>query len=534
MLFSRCAQVAPLTGGKRDFTPPKVLKSIPENAALNFNSSVIEITFDEFVQLKDISNNVVITPQPKEFPTIEASGKKITITFKEKLNPNTTYRLFFGKAIADMHESNVLANYEYVFSTGNFIDSLKISGQVVNALSLKGEADVLVGLYSIVTSDSAIYLNKPDYLTKTNESGQYTLRYLPKNTFEIVAFTDKNKNLLFDSGEEWIGFIDKQVSTEKDSLVNLSIFKEDNSKQFIKRAISPYYGFAYVVLNREQKSNVVSLNQKADEIVCTETAINDTCFVYYNNVYDTLKLTVINIENQKKDTLSVIIQSKEKVDKLKNDKKLKLELADNSMNSGAWPFYLTPEFKFSNPVTKELINEKKISFYQLNEDTNKVKLPFEFEIKACNSIKLLTKMQPATKYELIFLKGAFTGITGAISDSIKLTFKTSDPEEYANLVLKVQLPDKNNYMLQLLNEKGLVIKEEYIEQSIASSINYAVQFKNLIPGNYFAKLYKDENKNKTWDTGSFLNKKHAELIFLNTIPIKLLSNWDSETEWIVK
>lgn len=507
---------------------------IPDNATLNFNSSEIEISFDEFVQLKDISNNVVITPQPKEFPIIEASGKKITVKFKEKLNPNTTYRLFFGKAIADMHESNVLANYEYVFSTGNIIDSLKIAGQVNNALNLKGEPDAVVGLYSNIDNDSIIYLNKPDYLTKTNESGKFTLRYLPKQVFKLVAFTDKNKNLLFDSGEEWIGFLDHPVTSGSDSLISVSVFKEDNLKQFVKKSISPYYGFAYVIFNREQKSSVVNLNPNSNEIICTESGTNDTCFVYYNNVYDALKLAVINTENQKKDTLRIIIPSKEKVDKLKADKKLKLELADNSMTSGTWPYFSTPELKFSNPVTKELIESKKIDFYQIKEDTTKLRLPFDFEIKTCNTIRILTKLQPATKYELLFLRGAFTGITDAVSDSIKLVFKTTDPEEYANLLLKVQLPDKHNYMLQILNEKGSVIREEYIEQSISSSTEYSVQFKNLIPGNYFAKLYKDENKNKTWDTGSFLKKRHAELIFLNAIPIKLLSNWDSENEWIVK
>jgi hypothetical protein len=187
-MCASCAQITPLTGGKKDSTPPKAIKYIPEKASVNISPKTIEITFDEFIVLKDVMNQFIITPQTKEMPDIQAIGKKLKISFSEALLPNTTYKLFFGNAIADLHESNTIPNFEYVFSTGTNIDSLKLSGNIENCFDKKASSGFLVSLYDADSNDSSIYKNKPLYITKTNTSGNFEFNYLPNKSFKIVNF----------------------------------------------------------------------------------------------------------------------------------------------------------------------------------------------------------------------------------------------------------------------------------------------------------------------------------------------------------
>ena len=155
LISARCAQITPLTGGKKDAAQPKALSYYPENASLNFTSKQITIQFDEYIRLKDIANQFIITPQTKEMPEIQANGKTLKITFNETLIPNATYKLSFGNAIIDLHEGNAIQNFEYIFSTGNTIDSLKLSGQVLNAYDRKPVAKLLIGFTRMVKSGSA-------------------------------------------------------------------------------------------------------------------------------------------------------------------------------------------------------------------------------------------------------------------------------------------------------------------------------------------------------------------------------------------
>ena len=239
LLFAQCAQVTPLTGGKKDDTPPKALSYKPENASLNFNTKVIEVQFNEYIVLKDVANQFIITPQTKEMPDIQASGKKLKITFNEELLPNTTYKMAFGNSITDLNESNVLQNFEYIFSTGSTIDSLKLSGQILNAQDKKPATQVLVGLYKSDANDSIIYKDKPLYISKTDGAGNFSFNYLPDSKFKMVGIKDQNKNLLYDGSEEQIAITKELISPKDTQTISLVLFKEIPNKSFIKKSISP-------------------------------------------------------------------------------------------------------------------------------------------------------------------------------------------------------------------------------------------------------------------------------------------------------
>jgi hypothetical protein len=148
LLLAACAQITPLTGGKRDTDAPRLLKADPPEASLNFSAKTIELEFNEYIILKDVANQLIITPAVKEMPDIETNGKKVIVKFNSPLEPNTTYRLAFGNSITDLRENNPFQNFEYVFSTGSTIDSLTMHGDIVRGFNNKPADNVMVSLYA--------------------------------------------------------------------------------------------------------------------------------------------------------------------------------------------------------------------------------------------------------------------------------------------------------------------------------------------------------------------------------------------------
>jgi hypothetical protein len=520
-----------LTGGDRDTQPPKVIETIPQNASVNFSSRNIVLSFDEFVQVKDIANQLVITPQTKEMPDVEARGKKIVIKFKEDLQPNTTYRLFFGNAIADMHESNILPNYEYVFSTGPVIDSLEISGKVVNASDLKPEKDVTVGLYDKKEEDSVVFKKKPLYFTKTLEGGTYKLSYLPRSSFKAYAFSDKNKNLMYDGGEEMVAFNKEPVSTLTDTINNMILFREEGSRTFLKRTASPYYGLAYIIYNKEQNSSVKPYYGSQKEDIVVKDGVNDTLVVYFRNIYDTLRVLVEH-PGKKTDSVSIMIAGKEKFDRLKKDNKLILTIDLTPMQGSAVPYYTKPLLQFNNWIDNEATDPNKMELVIKGDSVKR--MPLKLNKAGLSAYRIENTLLPGGEYELYLKKGAFKSMTGIESDSVKSVFKVSEASDYAVLNLKLLLPKKEKYIIQLLNDRSVIVAEQYIEMSLASSAEQTFKFKDLLPGNYFVRLAEDQNGNKKWDTGNVLTKEQPERIYFNGQAIKLLADWDSETEWKVE
>ncbi len=508
------------------------MESNPVNATLNFKGKVIEFRFNEFVQVRDIANQLVVTPQTKERPLVEANGKTVTVKFLEDLMPNTTYRLFFGNAISDMRESNAISNFEFVFSTGNFIDSLFIEGKVTKAFNLKPEKETTVGLYTANESDSVVFKKKPLYFTKTNESGSYKLSYLPKASFKIFAFTDYNKNLLFDGGEEAVGFSNNLIKTGEDSVLMLKTFKEPPAKVFLKKASSPIYGVAYLVYNRELKNVVECYYKNQQTNISGGSGINDTCKVFYKDIFDTLRLLVHHPDINKTDTVSITVSSKERFERLKAENKSILTIDLGPLNGTKLDYFADPFLVFNNWMDEKSFDASKTILRYKTDSI--IKTGLQLSKKTENSFRIDNKLLPGTNYDLLFIKGAFKTMIGTESDSAKISFKTTEALDYAKLNLKLLLPRKENYIVQLIDASEIVIAEQYIEMSLTSSAEQVVKFKNLVPGNYFAKVIEDKNQNKKWDTGSISLQKQPETIYFNGLAIKLLADWDSETEWKVE
>ena len=205
-----CANVVAPTGGPRDEDPPKVVRSTPPNRSTNFGGGQIRIFFDEFVELRDIRQQLLISPPLQQLPEVNIRGRSIVLEVEEGLRPNTTYNLFFGDAIRDITEGNAIPNFQFVFSTGDYVDSLSVSGRVNNAFNLGPEEGVYVMLYDNIY-DSVPYLERPVYLAKTDKNGQFTISNMADGEYLIFALDDRNNNFLYDMPGERIAFLDSLI-----------------------------------------------------------------------------------------------------------------------------------------------------------------------------------------------------------------------------------------------------------------------------------------------------------------------------------
>ena len=529
-LCAQCAQVTPLTGGKKDDTPPKVLTYKPENASLNFNTKVIEVQFNEYIVLKDVANQFIITPQTKEMPDIQASGKKLKITFNEELLPSTTYKMAFGNSVTDLNEANVLQNFEYIFSTGSTIDSLKLAGQILNATDKKPASQILIGLYKADANDSIIYKDKPLYISKTDGAGNFSFNYLPDSKFKIVGIKDQNKNLLYDGSEEQIAFTKELINARDSQRIELTLFKEIPNKSFIKKSFSPEYGKAYIIYNKPQTSIKEII---ANGLVYhTLNSLKDTLTLYYKNKFDTLE-TYIRYDSQKTDTLYIKLVSSVGLDRVTKNKGVKYELKTNI--SSTLPYYSNPSFELSFPIDPKNINKDKIKLIE-KTDTIIKNIPFNLSVRQelTTLIGVEAEFKPETSYTLTVEKAAFTDNAERKNDSITYKFKTTAIDDYAQLNMKLFFPKKENYIIMLLNEKEQLVNESFVEFSLNSTSEKIIVYKNLIPGNYFIKIVEDVNKNGLFDMGDYFLNKQPETIFVNATAIKLLAGWEIENEWIVK
>jgi hypothetical protein len=529
LLFAKCAQVAPLNGGKRDIDPPKLLEAIPANKTINFNSDQIVLKFNENIKLQDLPNQLFVSPKLSFDPDIEADGKKITISFKKQaLLPNTTYRFYFGKAVIDMTEGNAIPNFEYVLATGNAIDSLKIKGTIINAFNNKPESDVTIGLYNkTVEIDSLPYKISPNYITRTSQNGSFQFTNLPYTIYKVFGFLDKNKNYLYDGDAEKISFYGTDLDLKSDTNIKLSLFKEEPAKVYVKKINSPYFGFTQIVLNKKSFLSLNSVN-KADEKNIYETnpgIEKDTLSFYYKNIKDTLPLILKNSSFKKIDTLKVQLP---KTNALKKN----FTFTTNA-STGKLPLQKPLQIRFINWMDT---NRTTISKIKLTSKTDSLINLEKLNYKWLNitTLEIGNKLKQGIRYSLKVDTNAFFDENGIKNDSLKQEFETENENELGKLSLKLLFNKKQGYLIQLIDQQEQIVKEKFISFSLSGSNATTIDFTNVTPGTYQIKIVFDDNENKKWDTGNIISKIQPEHVFIHPKPIKILSDWEIEEEILIK
>ncbi len=526
-----CANMVPPSGGPKDTTPPKPVKMTPPPYTKNFKEKVITIKFNEYIVLKNISDNLIVSPPSEEKPKVKLNGKQLKIILPDSLLPNTTYILNFGNAIADFTEGNVLHDFKYIFSTGNQIDSLKISGNVADAFSLKPEKSIKVLLYP-AGDDSAFYNGLPRYVTTTDKNGNFEFTNLKAGTYTIYALDDKNKNYRYDMPTEKIGFIDNsitpfaQVKTDTsgktqtifgpDSIKILTFIEDKNLKNFVAKYKRIMPGKLVIFFNRNSNKKPVIKPITPTDFLSTISPRNDTVTIWITDTNAT-----------KKDSLVFAVSYYDR-DTLRNDtlyfkwfnKKYKLPQLTLKLkgNTKVPPF--TP-VTISTGIPVKSADTSKIKLF-IQKDTAFV--PISYKIKLDNIFILFGK-QEEEKYRLIIDSAAIYSIFGNTNDSTAFNFSVQSSDYYGSLKIKTTEKTANNLIIQL-TDKSL---KKIIKEAILKQTDSIVTFINLPPNEYGLRIISDKSGDGNWTPGDLSKKILPEPVKYEK-GIKVKSSWENELE----
>ncbi|CAN5895439.1 Ig-like domain-containing protein [soil metagenome] len=526
LLSSSCALVLTPDGGPKDTTPPRVVKYKPDSAATNFTGNKIVLEFDEYIQLKDLNNQLIISPQLKNDPDVIIRRKEIIITLNDTLLPNTTYSISFGNSIRDITEENVLDNFRYVFSTGPQIDSLLISGKVVNAASLAGEKGILVMLYTN-TGDSSVLNQRPYYFAKTRADGTFTMTNLRAGKYKMVALDDKNSNYYFDNAAERVAFVNEPIDlTGKIDTINLKMFNERAVKQTQLKAQQLGVGrvnFAYALPLKDPHVTTIPALPAGMDMFQELSANGDTIDLWLSNVLlDSAKFIVRDEATGVNDSITITFVKA-------GDKKRRSGAVDQrkltlTTNTGGQLFELGQPLKIyaNNPL--RTFNAKDFILLK-GKDTLKTN-PVLSENK--HVVTFNYTFAEDSSYRLFVEPGAAIDWFGQKNDTLKLFFKIRESRYYGLLNVKMTGLPAGNYLLQLVNEKDQVFREQKVLGASTAT------FELLPPGMYRLKLISDENNNGHWDSGNYWLHQQPERIIYYINPVKIRSGWDMDVEWIFK
>lgn len=515
MLLYSCAQIVPLSGGEKDVTPPEELASFPVNKSVNFNATTIAIEFNEFIQLKNLNTQLIISPIINPKPEVLVKGKKLIIKLPDSLLANTTYSLNFGNAICDITENNSSPNYKYVFSTGSFIDSLSYSGQVVDASTLKPQEKVYVLLYN-QHHDSVPLKELPNYIALTDKEGKYEVTNIAEGTYKLFALKDVNSNYLYDLPNENIGFYEGLIQLNTSQTKNqINLFEETHQKQYIKKITNKQYGKVEIVFNvPTQKLDITPLNieQKTPWKLEEMNEQKDSLTLWL-----TLKEKQTSLSLVFKDWLNFIDTTEVKLMKALKDSSLIL----NTNLSSNFDLNQAITLSANRPLVK--LDTQQI---QLVEDSISVNFKLFNTSTTTKNFNLFYPFKEKTDYTLLIPANTMTDIYGLHNDTIIHSFKTKSTEDYGVIYLSLSPNFEEEYILQLYKDKKLISQKTKVG---ALKLTYDY----LLPGAYKLKLIVDANKNGKWDTGNYLNKKQPERVILYQKEITIRANWDNEINWRV-
>lgn len=492
-----CANMVNPSGGLKDVDPPELVKSKPKIYSTNFTGKKIELTFNEYLNLKEIQKQLIVSPSDIEIE-VKKTGKILTLQLDKTPQINTTFIVNFGDAISDYTENNITKDFKYIFSTGPEIDSLEISGIVIDAIKKEKVKEAIVCLYNS-TDDSIVYKRKPDYTVRTNENGIYKFTNLKSSTYKIFCLKETNNNKIFDSQDEEIAFNDTLIELKQNSKINpLIIFTEKpQQRKLLNKSFS--YNKAELIFNKKNDIELVSLDKSIDTIIYSTK--KDTILAYYKNMPDTSFIYLS--ENNKLDTIQVKFPKSSK----KSD------------------FNISVENKILNKnlliKSNDLFKIKNLDSLTILEDSIKIK--YNIKQISYNIFSIEYDFNKEKNYLIKLADSVFQSYTGNYNKPYSSKINFYKEEELGTLTINNIQPNK---IYELLNERLEVVRRTI--HATESNINY----KNIFPGSYTLRIISDDNKNKIWDTGNYLKHIQPEKIEYYTNPIKVRANWDLEIQLI--
>ncbi len=506
-----CAKRGSITGGTKDTLAPVLKMSFPKNYTTGFTGNEIKLVFDEYVKLKDVKKQLIVSPPMKNAPDIlpPTASKTLTIKINDTLLPNTTYSFNFGQSIEDNNEGNPYRQFKYVFSTGTYIDSLRLRGVIKDAFEKTPDKYVSVMLYEAKDgfNDSIVYKENPRYITNTLDSvPTFTLENLKAGRYKLTALKDMNSNNKFDPKTDKIAFHKEFVTIPNDTLYEMELFQETAPFKAIKPTLASGNRF-YMGYSGQPKGVKATLKNGADiiETIITKVAEKDSINIWYKPVKaDSLHLTVTKNDYNEDFTLKF---KPAKVDSLSFSPK----------QNGTLP--LRDEFVItaSRPLVK--INDTLISVTK--KDSSSVAFTTAYD-EFLQQLKIAFQKEPLEKYKIVALPGAVVDFYDKPNDTLKYELATKNISDYGNLRLGLKNVRKFPIIIELTDAKGKIVATQYSEGSTS------IQFDALEPQRYTLRVIYDENGNREWDTGNYLQNRQSEEVIYFPGEIDVRANWDGD------
>ena len=507
----QCAKRASPTGGPRDSIPPLLINASPKLNTVFFDKDEINLTFNEYVTLKDISKQLIISPplnssQYKIYP-VTGAAKKVTVKLLDTLLDNTTYTFNFGEGIIDFNESNPISYLTYTLSTGATIDSLYIKGRITDAFERETDRFISLQLYPVDSTftDSVIYTKKPLYVTSTLDTTIYRFQNLRAGKYALVALKDQAGNYYFDQNADKIGFVDTLIELPQDSIIDLRLFKERTNFFWDK----PYFindhhiALAYYGDRKEEPFKMVSEVHDSFEYLVTQSRKTDTLNYWFKGA----ELDSLQFELKIKDSLQI------RTVYFKNP--VADSLVINKFTQGSLRLKSKFEIESNLPITQ--INSEQLVV--TNVDT--LQIPAKLEIQEnYDRIFVDFEILPNDRYEIKLLPNALVDFWGNTNDTLVYKTSTKKIEDYGNIYLRVQHQSSVPFIIELLNNDKVV--RRYTKPVDGN----AYTFELLDAGKYRVRLIEDANENEQWDTGNYLQKIQPEKVIYFWKEIDLRANWD--------
>ena len=528
LVFVRCATPSYPTGGERDSTPPKVLSVSPPDSMLNFVGNEIVFKFNEFVQIENPQQTVLITPSPKEFPSIVARKKELVIKFKEALLDSTTYSISFNNGLKDLNEGNPLENFTYVFSTGPTLDSLILKGNLFFSETTTFPPNTFVGLYKNL-DDSVLYKQKPDYIFNLKSEGPFEFNNLKAGSFRCFALSDKNFNFIYDLPSEFVGFAKDIIIISADSVqtLDLTLFKSIESKFRISNYSNTFTnGGGFIELNKPIDFNTKwALKESNNSLKILFSELNEERNII-NFWLDNLKEKVnyklgLFIKDEMVDSINVVSKSISESNSflsLTTTQLNKLKVVD-----------IKPDniliLKSSIPLDSNQCLNEAFLMDSISRRVKKIGYLVDNQFITINDVVLDTSYN-----QLIFPKNTLVSFNGLTNDSIVFNLKSVKANDLGSLKLSFELPsDSINYIIKIYNTNA-----GFSEIIRVNKVSNFIWFKeNLFPGNYNLEIVFDENFDGLFTNGSINDFKMPEYKFSYSKPITLKNNWDLEENIVV-
>ena len=590
VLIYSCASPGTPDGGPFDETPPRFIGSSPRPGETSSKAKKISMEFDEIVKIEKAAEKVIISPPQLEQAEIKANGKKIQVELFDTLKPNTTYTIDFSDAIVDNNEGNPLGNFAFMFSTGESIDTMEVSGTVLNAEDLEPIKGISVGLHANL-GDSAFVKLPFDRISRTDSRGKFTIRGIAPGQYRIYALMDGNQNFLYDSKTEMIAFSDSLIipsskpDTRQDTVwvdsliidtiktvdythyypddIILRAFKAENDRQYLKNSTRDKLNHFVLVFSAKADTlpEITGLNFNAEDAFVIETTPRNDSICYWIKdsllcEQDTLLMQLKYLATDTLDQLSlttdtIIMANKQnKAQRLKaaEQEKQKKEKEQKKKSKRGEKIDTVAVVKFLNakieaPSTLEMGSNISISFEEpiAAIDTSAIHLkvmvdsvwqdiPYIFEEDTVEFRKywVIAPWEPEKEYQFSIDSLAFKGLYGLYTNTVKETsLKTKAVADYGTIFMN--LPQSPDYtIIELMEANGEVIRRQPISKEKTADFYFLPPSKK-----YYLRLIYDRNKNGVWDAGNYDQHQQPEEVYYFPKAWDMKANFEFEETWIV-